>query len=125
MKNPYVSAFATMFTDPTFVIFPDFYDWNLENRCPRGPPSRIKFRLALSTIFERLLPDSKSTSLLGHFSADPLYPPPEAAAYIGVTEGTLSVWRCTKRYDIPYIKVGRLVKYRKSALDAWLLSRTH
>ncbi|WAR44286.1 helix-turn-helix domain-containing protein [Methylomonas rapida] len=48
----------------------------------------------------------------------------EAAAYIGVTPRTLEVWRCTKRHTIPFIKVGRLVKYRKSALDAFLDSRT-
>ncbi len=48
----------------------------------------------------------------------------EAAAYLGVTERTLEVWRCTKRHAIPYLKVGRLVKYRKAALDAWLESRT-
>lgn len=47
----------------------------------------------------------------------------EAAQYIGVTPRTLEVWRCTKRYVIPYIKVGRLVKYRRAALDDFLLSR--
>lgn len=53
-----------------------------------------------------------------------LLTPLETATYLGVSERTLSVWRCTKRYDIPYIKVGRLVKYRKTALDAFLCSRT-
>ena len=48
----------------------------------------------------------------------------QAAAYIGVTPRTLEVWRCTKRHQIPYIKVGRLVKYRKSALDAFLDQQT-
>ena len=38
-----------------------------------------------------------------------------AAAYLGVTPRTLEVWRCTKRHQIPYIKVGRLVKYRQAA----------
>ena len=47
-----------------------------------------------------------------------------AAHYIDVKPQTLDVWRCTKRYEIPYIKVGRLIKYRKSDLDAWLNSRT-
>jgi excisionase family DNA binding protein len=56
--------------------------------------------------------------------SDPLLSTPEAAAYLGVTEGTISVWRCTRRYPIPYIKIGRLVKYRKSALDAFLAKRT-
>lgn len=47
----------------------------------------------------------------------------QAAEYMGVTSRTLDVWRSTKRYQIPYIKVGRLVKYRQSALDAFLASR--
>ena len=48
----------------------------------------------------------------------------QAAEYIGVTPGTLEVWRCTKRYHIPFIKVGRLVRYRKSALDIFLDQQT-
>lgn len=48
----------------------------------------------------------------------------EAAAYIGVSPHTLEMWRSNKRYDIPYIKVGHLVKYRRTALDAWLERRT-
>ncbi len=48
----------------------------------------------------------------------------QAAAYIGVTPRTLEVWRCTKRHQIPFIKVGRLVKYRQSALDAFLDQQT-
>jgi hypothetical protein len=47
-----------------------------------------------------------------------------AAAYIGVTPRTLEVWRCTKRHQIPYIKVGRLVKYRQTVLDTWLAVQT-
>ena len=48
----------------------------------------------------------------------------EAAAYLGVSPGTLEVWRSTKRYEISYIKVGRLVKYRKEALDDFLATQT-
>ncbi len=48
----------------------------------------------------------------------------DAAAYLGVTPRTLEVWRCTKRHAIPYIKVGRLVKYRRTDLDAWLKAQT-
>lgn len=58
-------------------------------------------------------------------SNDSLMTTAEAATYLGVAPETLNVWRCVKRYDIPYIKVGRLVKYRKSALDAFLEQRTH
>ena len=48
----------------------------------------------------------------------------EASIYLGITPGTLEVWRCTKRYQIPFIKVGRLVRYRKSELDNFLNRRT-
>jgi hypothetical protein len=48
----------------------------------------------------------------------------QAAAFLGVTPRTLEVWRCTKRHSIPYIKVGRLVKYRQSSLENWLATRT-
>jgi len=42
---------------------------------------------------------------------------------LGVTEGTLAVWRATKRYDLPYVKSGRLVRYRQEDVDAFILSR--
>jgi excisionase family DNA binding protein len=48
----------------------------------------------------------------------------EAAAYLGVKPGTLTVWRATKRYGLPYIRVGRLVRYRWADLERWLESRT-
>lgn len=44
----------------------------------------------------------------------------QAAAYLGISPGTLEFWRCTKRYHIPFIKVGRLVRYPKSELDSFL-----
>ena len=46
-----------------------------------------------------------------------------AAAYLSLSPGTLSVWRSTGRYNIPYVKVGRLVRYRRADLDAWLEKR--
>ncbi len=48
----------------------------------------------------------------------------EAADYLDISGGTLEVWRCTKRYVIPYIKVGRNVRYRKISLDKFLSDRT-
>lgn len=48
----------------------------------------------------------------------------EAAAYLGVSEQTLAIWKCTGRYNLPYIKIGRLVKYKLSDLDAFI-ARNH
>lgn len=49
----------------------------------------------------------------------------QAAIVIDVTPGTLSVWRSTGRYKLPFIKVGRKVRYRRADLEAWLEERTH
>jgi excisionase family DNA binding protein len=48
---------------------------------------------------------------------------PGAAAFIDVSVGTLQVWICTGRYAIPFYKVGRKVRFKKSELEAWLASR--
>jgi len=48
----------------------------------------------------------------------------EAAAYLGIAPETLEIWRCTGRHKIPYVKVGRRVRYRRSDLDNWMQSRT-
>jgi excisionase family DNA binding protein len=44
----------------------------------------------------------------------------EAAAYLGVAKQTLAIWACTKRYDLQYVKIGKLVKYRKIDLDQFI-----
>lgn len=59
-----------------------------------------------------------------HYATKNLLSNEEAAEYLGVTPRTLEVWRCTKRHNIPYIKVGRLVKYRQIDLDDWLAAHT-
>ena len=48
----------------------------------------------------------------------------EAAQVLGVSVDTLAVWRCTKRYPLPYIKMGRKVFYRVSDLENFIESRT-
>ena len=47
-----------------------------------------------------------------------------AADILDVSPGTLSVWRSTGRYNLPFVKIGRKVRYRKSDLLAWLERRT-
>lgn len=50
--------------------------------------------------------------------------PAEAANILGVTEGTLAVWRCTKRYQLPFVKIGRKIFYRSEDINAFVESRT-
>lgn len=47
-----------------------------------------------------------------------------AAEILCTTAGTLSVWRSTGRYALPFVKIGRKVRYRVSDLEAWLEQRT-
>jgi len=54
---------------------------------------------------------------------DRLIDPDEAAKILGTTPGTLSVWRCTKRYPLRYIRVGRRVRYRLADIEAFIESR--
>jgi len=46
-----------------------------------------------------------------------------AAAMLDVSPGTLSVWRSTGRYNLPFLKIGRKVRYRRADLDAWMAKR--
>jgi len=46
-----------------------------------------------------------------------------AAEILGVSPGTLSVWRSTGRYNLPFVKIGRKVRYRRADLLAWLERR--
>ncbi len=48
----------------------------------------------------------------------------ETAAMLGIKPGSLPVWRSTRRYPLPWIKVGRLVRYRRDDVLAFLESRT-
>lgn len=48
----------------------------------------------------------------------------KAAEILGVQPNTLAVWATTKRYNLPYIKIGRLVKYKLEDIESFILSNT-
>lgn len=56
---------------------------------------------------------------------DLLLSPTEVAEFLGVTIGTLSVWRCTGRYPLRFVKVGRSVKYRQSDVESFIKGRVY
>ena len=47
-----------------------------------------------------------------------------AAAHLGIKPHTLEVWRASGRYSLPFIRVGRRVKYRLADLERFLDART-
>ena len=42
----------------------------------------------------------------------------QLAEYLGIAKGTVYVWVCHRK--IPYVKVGRLVKFDMQKIEVWL-----
>lgn len=53
-----------------------------------------------------------------------LLDPNEAAEALGVKVQTLAIWRSTKRYDLPFVKIGRSVKYRRESIEKFIEDNT-
>lgn len=64
-----------------------------------------------------------AASILGTKPKALLLTPIEAAAILGVVPKTLAVWRSTKRYPLPYIRIGGRVRYRLGDVEAFIESR--
>jgi len=45
----------------------------------------------------------------------------ELAEYLGLSKGTLYIWICRRR--IPYLKIGKLVKFDMREIENWLKNK--
>ena len=54
-----------------------------------------------------------------------LITPEQTAQYLGVSIGTLSVWRSSGRWNLPFVKVGSRVMYNPADIQAFIERRTH
>jgi predicted DNA-binding transcriptional regulator AlpA len=55
----------------------------------------------------------------------PLLNERETAKLLGVSRGTLQVWRSTRRYPaLEHTKIGSAVRYRPETIEAFIQSRT-
>lgn len=50
---------------------------------------------------------------------------PQLTEVLDLGPGTLSVWRCTGRVDLPYLKIGRSVRYRVGDVKEFLEKCKH
>ena len=48
----------------------------------------------------------------------------QTASFLGLRPQTLAVWRCTHRYRLKYIRVGRAIRYRATDVERFLADRT-
>jgi predicted DNA-binding transcriptional regulator AlpA len=46
-----------------------------------------------------------------------------AAKLLDISADTLPVWRSTKRYPLPYTRIGRNIRYKKADVLAFIESR--
>lgn len=44
----------------------------------------------------------------------------EAADLLGVKPATLATWASTKRYNLPFKKIGRMVRYQMTDIELFL-----
>ena len=65
-----------------------------------------------------------ATATLPTAPSEPLLTRRQAAAILGVAPQTLAIWSSTGRYNLAVVKVGRLARYRKADLDAFIRRRT-
>lgn len=56
--------------------------------------------------------------------ADALLTPQRVAAWLGVKEQTLAVWRTKGKYNLEYVKIGSRVMYRREAIEAFIAQST-
>lgn len=52
-----------------------------------------------------------------------LLTPQEVSSILTIDVETLNKWRHHKRYNLPYIKAGRLIRYRPEDLNTFITSR--
>ena len=48
----------------------------------------------------------------------------EVSALLNIRPQTLAIWWCKRRYDLPFIKVGRLIRYRAADVEQWPQGRS-
>jgi excisionase family DNA binding protein len=54
-----------------------------------------------------------------------LLTPQQVADQLTVSVGTLAVWRSNGTTQIPYVKIGRVVRYRESDIQAFIDGQLH
>jgi excisionase family DNA binding protein len=52
--------------------------------------------------------------------SDELLTPDDVAELLDVSPQTLASWRTTGRYELPFLRIGRLVRYRRSDIEEFL-----
>lgn len=71
------------------------------------------------------VPTSPASAHANKNDDSPLLSRKAAARYLGVASQTLASWACTRKYNLPYVTIGRLAMYLKSDLDGFIVANKH
>jgi len=58
-------------------------------------------------------------------SSSPLLSPSAVSTMLDVKVGTLAVWRCNGKYNLPYVKIGSRVMYRAEDVNTFISGQVH
>jgi excisionase family DNA binding protein len=86
----------------------------MESAFPSAPPKLGFSKLAFD-----------ASSIVSQLAPTGLFNTKQAATYLGIEAGTLTVWRSTNRRVLPYVKIGSQVRYRKEDLDKFISANLH
>jgi len=70
-----------------------------------------------------MYPDKKITVDQEQFQAT-LLTTEQAAELLQISPATLQKWRSTGQENIPYLKIGRLPRYKRSAIEAYITRKS-
>lgn len=70
------------------------------------------------------LPADALNSKSPFYNPDRLFDTDTAGQVLDVSINTLSIWRSTGRYNLPFVKIGRKVRYKAGDLLAFIERRT-
>ena len=49
----------------------------------------------------------------------PYLTPDDFFKITGINKNTQAVWRCTRRHGLPFVKIGKSVRYNRDEIAAW------
>jgi predicted DNA-binding transcriptional regulator AlpA len=48
----------------------------------------------------------------------------QVAEILGCKENTLAIWKCTNRYNLPYVKIGKNIRYKLADVMSFIEKNT-
>lgn len=84
--------------------------------------SKLGYNIEIKPTVPKAIEPEQNPAVKKKFKKQCLLDQKQAAEYLGVTVGTLDTWRSYGKHNIPFLRLGSRIKYRKEDLDKWIKS---